>query len=447
MNGPVGSGETGGSGGTGGSGTRTDPREEGFQDSLRRLWNTRPTRTDGNRKIAGVSAALGEHYGIDPVLFRVGFAVGTFYGGAGLLLYVLLWLALPKLDANTGRVRDHSPVLLVLAALVLVPVMFSMFDLPSVFGLLLGLLLLYLLHRHYSGRTPPDPRAGTTATPPEHTAASTNAASTNAASTNAAPTPGADGTASTWVYPGAETTTAHSAALPGETTPPAAASTPPPEQGPPSPTPPPVPESPRSHPAGSRSRHSVTLTTLGVALLAGGFSVALGLPPVKVGALMLGVLGCGMLVGAFLRGGRGLIALAIPLALLSMVASVLPDDPWNGISRVTATPDTAAELAPVYSESAGSITLYLNRMRLPPGEEARSSVRLGTGTTTVHLPRNADAHVTCSAEFGSVDCLGLHRSGRNPHVDNTDLGADGPGGGTIRLDLRTKAGTVEVFRG
>lgn len=190
----------------------------------------------------------------------------------------------------------------------------------------------------------------------------------------------------------------------------------------------------------------MTLSTLGVALLAGGFAVALSLSPVQVGAIMLGVLGCGMLAGAFLRGGRGLIAFAIPLALLSMLASVLPADPWNGVNRVTATPDTPAELAPVYSESMGSITLHLNRMRLPPDEETHSSVRLGAGTTTVYLPRNADAHVTCSAEFGSVDCLGQHRSGRNLHLDNTDLGADGPGGGTIRLDLSTKAGTVEVFR-
>ncbi|WP_017976706.1 PspC domain-containing protein [Actinopolyspora halophila] len=437
MSGPVGSGETGGSGRTDESGRRTEPDEEGFQESLRRIWNTRPTRTDGNRKIAGVSAALGERYGIDPVLFRVGFAVGTFYGGTGLLLYVLLWLALPKLDTNTGRVRGTSPVLLVLAALVLVPTMFAMFDLPSVFGLLLGLLLLYLLHRHYSGRTPPGPPAGTTAAPTEHTTASTNVA----------PTPGADDPVNTWVYPGTETTTAHSAAPAEEPPAPATAHTPPPEQGPPPATPPPVPEPPRSPSAESRSRHSVTLSTLGAALLAGGFAVALSLPPVKVGALMLGVLGCGMLVGAFLRGGRGLIAFAIPLALLSMVASVLPDDPWHGITRVTTAPDTAAELAPVYSESMGSITLYLDRMRLPPGEETHSSVRLGAGTTTVYLPRNADAHLTCSAEFGSVDCLGQHGSGRDVHLGNTDLGPDGPGGGTIRLDLSTKTGTVEVFRG
>lgn len=437
MSGPVGSGEAGGSGRTDESGERAETGEEGVQESLRRLWSTRPTRTDGNRKIAGVSAALGERYGIDPVLFRVGFAVGTFYGGVGLLLYVLLWLALPKLDASTGRVKETSPVLLVLAALVLVPVMFAMFDLPSVFGLLLGLLLLYLLHRNYSGRTPPAPPPGTTTTPTGHTTASTGVA----------PAPGADDPTNTWVYPGAETTTAHSAAPAEEPTAPVVAHTPPPEQGPPPSTPPPVAEPPSSRPTGSRSRRSVTLATLGLALLAGGFAVVLSLPPAQVGALMLGVLGCGMLVGAFLRGGRGLIAFAIPLALLSMMASVLPDDPWHGVNRVTSAPDTAAELAPVYSESMGSITLHLNRMRLPPDVQAHSSVRLGAGTTTVYLPRNADAHVTCSAQLGSVDCLGRRRSGQNLHVDNTDLGADGPGGGTIRLDLSTKTGTVEVLRG
>ncbi len=438
MSGPVGDDGTEASGRSGGPGRGAESGGEGFQDVLRRVWSTRPTRTDGNRKIAGVSAALGERYGIDPVLFRVGFTVGTFYGGAGLLLYVLLWLALPKLDSRTGRVRDNSPVLLVLAALLLVPTMFAMFDLPSVFGLLLGLLLLYLLHQHYSGRTPPSPPTGTAAAPSGRT------------TTNVAPNPAADEPATAWVYPGGETTgttAAHSAAPAAEPPAPSAAHTPPPEQGPPPSTPPPVPEPPRSRPSGNRSRRSVTLITLGVALLTGGFAVALSLSPVQVGALMLGVLGCGMLVGAFLRGGRGLIAFAIPLALLSTLAGLLPADPWHGVSRVTTAPDTAAELAPRYSEPMGSITLHLDGMRLGADEQAHSAVHLGAGTTTVYLPRNADAHVTCSADFGSVNCLGQHGSGRHVLLHNTDLGADGPGGGTIKLDLSTKTGTVEVFRG
>ena len=42
-------------------------------------------RSDRNRVAAGVAGGLGEYFGVDPVLFRVLFAVGAFFGGAGIL--------------------------------------------------------------------------------------------------------------------------------------------------------------------------------------------------------------------------------------------------------------------------------------------------------------------------------------------------------------------------
>jgi phage shock protein PspC (stress-responsive transcriptional regulator)/FtsH-binding integral membrane protein len=53
----------------------------------------RRSRTD--RVAAGVSGGLGRYFGVDPVLFRVLFATSAFFGGAGLLAYLLAWVAIP----------------------------------------------------------------------------------------------------------------------------------------------------------------------------------------------------------------------------------------------------------------------------------------------------------------------------------------------------------------
>ena len=59
----------------------------------------RRSRTD--RVAAGVASGLGEYFNVDPVLFRVLFATSAFFGGAGILAYVLAWAAIP--EAGTQR--------------------------------------------------------------------------------------------------------------------------------------------------------------------------------------------------------------------------------------------------------------------------------------------------------------------------------------------------------
>lgn len=46
--------------------------------------------------VAGVAGGLGEYFEIDPVIIRLGFLLLTFAGGSGPLLYLILWLIVPK---------------------------------------------------------------------------------------------------------------------------------------------------------------------------------------------------------------------------------------------------------------------------------------------------------------------------------------------------------------
>jgi phage shock protein PspC (stress-responsive transcriptional regulator)/predicted membrane protein len=80
----------------------------------------RLTRPADGRMIAGVSAGLGRHFDLDPLLFRIGFVVLALFGGSGLLLYLLLALLVP----SDGHPQDESRTrtLMIIAAVVVLVV-------------------------------------------------------------------------------------------------------------------------------------------------------------------------------------------------------------------------------------------------------------------------------------------------------------------------------------
>jgi phage shock protein C len=65
----------------------------------------RLTRLESGRKIAGVCAGLGEYLYIDPTIVRLLFIAAIFAGGAGLILYLIMWLVVPlKHDVTVSRI-------------------------------------------------------------------------------------------------------------------------------------------------------------------------------------------------------------------------------------------------------------------------------------------------------------------------------------------------------
>jgi phage shock protein C len=57
----------------------------------RRLYRSRE-----NNQIAGVCGGIGEYLNIDPTLIRIIFVLMAFFGGPGLLLYILFWVVMPE---------------------------------------------------------------------------------------------------------------------------------------------------------------------------------------------------------------------------------------------------------------------------------------------------------------------------------------------------------------
>lgn len=383
--------------------------------TLREMWATRPARLKEDRKIAGVAAAIARRYAVDPTLVRVGFVVSLFYG-VGLLVYLAGILVLPRVD-ETGRRRETPVWAIVIGTLLGIAAVASAFsgDLGTVIGIVVAVALLYGLHRSRGHlRDPQRPVAVDGVTPTVE--------------------PGDAPKPPSWDPLGA-------APFAWDL---------------PEPAPPPAPPEPRS---------KVVPMTLGAAIVAAGFVALLGLlglVPLGATAVLgtaLAVIGAGLVVGAFLHRGRGLIIAAVPLALvLVAAANGAGDGPWNdGDFRVDSdgAPGSVQTLgdaswapmigmvAPAYETAFGDAELDLRGLAAtPPGSPpVQTEVSSGAGDVTVLVPLNADVTATCESGGGTAECLG--------RVDGPviDLGPDGPGGPSIQLQAVSGGGDVEVRRG
>ena len=60
-------------------------------DTTRKLYRSRT-----NRKLAGICGGLGQYFNVDATLLRVLFVLLAVLGGSGLILYLALWIIVPR---------------------------------------------------------------------------------------------------------------------------------------------------------------------------------------------------------------------------------------------------------------------------------------------------------------------------------------------------------------
>lgn len=68
---------------------------------MKRLYRSR-----SDALLGGVCGGIGEHLGVDPNLVRVVFAVLAVASGVGILLYIILWLIIPREGGPAGPPKD-----------------------------------------------------------------------------------------------------------------------------------------------------------------------------------------------------------------------------------------------------------------------------------------------------------------------------------------------------
>ncbi|PPK69627.1 PspC domain-containing protein [Actinokineospora auranticolor] len=455
------------------SGTSNQAHGAGVEDTLKDFWATRPRRPRYGRKVAGVAAGIANRYGLDPVIIRVAFAVATFYGGAGVVFYLLGWLFFAAEDdevspaeglVGRGRSSSSTPFALLLCLGVLGSFSF-LFD--HAFNGWLGLAivggLVFLLHRgrRDQGVVPTGPapveagpvpmwvpvQHGPPVPPPYQpyptpqgapvtmpTSTTETPAGAPADATAEVPKPAVDEDGFRTEPPAWDPLGA--APFAWDLPEPGRSLVPDYE---------PEPPEPRRRSKVGPIAVAVSLLTIGGAVLAESHGAAWLSVPHVIG-IVLGILGLGMVAGSFVRGGRGLIGLAVPLAAVGVAMTTFwPNGAHGGVGELTAHPTTLDQVKPDYSLSVGNIALDLSD--LPGTGSIRTSASVGAGEITVTVPANADVEVSCESKVGEITCLHDNLDGVNKSTTLTDNGPDGPGGLKIFLQVEAGAGSLAVNRG
>lgn len=344
-------------------------------------------RSDTNRMLGGVCGGLSEHTGIDVVLFRVGFVVLVVAGGAGLLLYLALWLLLPDSHGAPGSVQrwlaqrpsaTARNVILVLAALfVAAAVLGGVGADAGVVALLAVAALAYLWAR--------DRRD----TPAEGVAAPAGVLAADPVT-----------------------------AIPARP--------------------------PRQRSALGRVTISVLLIALGLLALLDR-QTTLDVSTSGYLGVALGIVGAGLLAGTFWGRSRGLIFLGLPLMVLLIAVSALDISLRDGIGGREWDVPTADALESTYSLGAGHGRLDLSTVDFQ-GADAATSVTVNVGYAEVLLPPDVDVHVVSTVRAGAIELFGTVRDASDLRRTVSDDGLDGPGGGRLDLVLDVNLGFVEVSR-
>ncbi|WP_433624502.1 PspC domain-containing protein [Nocardia sp. CA-120079] len=194
-------------------------------------------------------------------------------------------------------------------------------------------------------------------------------------------------------------------------------------------------------PPPKRPRSRLTPVVLGLAILAAAGAGALAasgvewMTPGRIGAVALAVIGLGLVIGAFLRRGFGLLVLTAPLAGFVVLASLLGPIEFDSatVGDRTWAPTSMADLAPKYELTVGTGTLDLRSLNLTENRTVEIAVRLGDAR--ILLPEGMTVRTDCTVNLGDVNCpTGI----TGPHADGAPV---------LDLKVHVRTGNAEVHRG
>ena len=76
------------------------PKTEKPHRSYRKLY-----RNMDDKVLGGVCSGMGCYWNVEPLLFRIIFIISIFWGGLGLLVYAILWIAVPPALTTTQKLE------------------------------------------------------------------------------------------------------------------------------------------------------------------------------------------------------------------------------------------------------------------------------------------------------------------------------------------------------
>jgi hypothetical protein len=199
------------------------------------------------------------------------------------------------------------------------------------------------------------------------------------------------------------------------------------------------------------------LLTFSVMLLVlGGLAVVnltlVSVTPLAFLAAALGVVGLGLLVGAWVGRSYGLIPLGIVLALALASGYAVVNEGrwprgWGSAGDVTWAPPTVDTIRDTYRHGVGDATLDLSRVDFVDRSSAETDVELNIGTLRIIVPPDVDVTVVATVDVGDAKVFREAWDGIGSETRTiTDLGADGPGGGRLHINASVFTGDLEVRR-
>ncbi len=429
----------------GGQQTQYGPRVSA--DQMRDVRRLRRSRSD--RYIAGVAGGLGRHFDIDPTVIRVLLAVLTFFGGAGILVYGVVWLFVPE-DGDDRAPVDLNPdvvkIILVVTGAIALMIVFGTPFFGDGWGfafpfplLLVGLVLLAIFatrDKRRTGNVPPPPWGSP---PPAAPGAPTPASGPAPGTTEGTTMSTTDTPTETIPYaPGSYQPPAYQTGYQSGQQPPAWMPPPPPAYVPP----------PRPRRTGlvlfwpTLALIAIALGTLGIV------DVNNSVTPSAYVALAVAITAVMLLVGAFVGRPGGLIALGIVASLgLGATSAIEASTDWEtGGETLNIHPVSSLGVQDVYTVPNGQITLDLSGVRDVAALDGRDiAVHLNAGEIDVTLPRGVNAVVEADMSFaGDISIDGSHREGFDQSLTRTITGSTDPNAPTITLDLDARVGQITV---
>ena len=356
------------------------------QPGARRL-----TRRTEGKMLGGVATGLGDYFGIDPVIFRIGFVLAAFAGGAGILAYLLAWVVIPEAATGTSeaeralRIVDKNRTrtwlgigLLVLGALMLVdqvawwnPALFWGFALIAI-----GVILF---------------RTDTSNAAPEETLA-----------------------------PKAETeptATSEDTAKQAQAT------------------------------VVRRDRSVLGWLSVGSSLIAVGVASVLveaDLISLEAGqffGIALAILGAGLILGAWWGRSRALIVIGVLLLPLTIASTAARAPFEGGVGERFYTPQSTDQVRTEYRLGAGEMSIDFTEMDFS-GQAINTEASVVAGRLEVIVPSDVTVDVNGHVGVGEIRLFDRVQDGAE--LDVTALAEGSATGGSLNLDLETSFGEIVV---
>ncbi len=368
---------------------------------------TETRRTTDDRLVGGVCAGLARHLDIDPVIVRIGFAVLTFVGGAGIIMYVAAWFLLPsdtgpsvaadwfRLDENEEKVRVGGLVLAgVLSVLAIVG------DSGWGPGLGGGWLLIPVAFLVWLFVIRPRQRAMTKVERREWADDVAQRARTTGREAGDRAGAAATAAADDWNQRRRERRGPRSKALTGLTV-------------------------------------SVVAIAMAVTRLVADSQGGASWTTYVLVALV--VVGIALLLSSFVGDGGPLIWIGLALVVSLGAGTTLPS---VQVGELEVRPRTAAEVENRSTHGIGDVRIDLSEVDDPQGLLGRSvAIDTGIGQTTVIVPNGLNVAVDADLRAGEVTVLGRTASG-----NTTELNSPAGPGRALNLTIDHTVGDIEVIR-